>query len=397
MILQEYLNYTSNSEAPESYHIWVFLSMVAGVLGKKTWIKCNYFTVFPNMYVILISLPGVGKKSTAMRIGRQVVEEADVRMKLTYDAITPQALIGELEDSFYLFEQENGKPYGSSPVTAIASELITLLSGGATMVEFLTDIYDSDKMWKYKTKGCGENIIINPCLNIISGVTTVSFCNRIIKDAVAGGFISRSIIIYDNDMRVESPFSLPTAAQMTSRDRVIDRFKDIANLCGETTFDYEAKTYFESWYVEEMTSMAHKTAYLEFHSRKAVHVLKCAMLIAASEVTNIITLEYLKMAIELLRRVEHNMKFVYMSAGANKHGDIFIRILSALQYVDEIDYKDLLALFMRDISQEEFDEQLATLDAVNYITDTLHPGKGSYRIIAITDKGKAMFEKYKDK
>ena len=62
MILKEYLNYTSQSESPESYHIWVFLSMVAAIIGKKTWIKFNYFNTYPNMYVILVSLPGVGKK-----------------------------------------------------------------------------------------------------------------------------------------------------------------------------------------------------------------------------------------------------------------------------------------------------------------------------------------------
>jgi len=395
MIIEEYLKYTKNSEAPESYHIWVFLSMVAAVVGKKAWIRCNYFTVYPNLYVILISLPGVGKKSTAMRIGRQIVEDSESKVTVTFDAITPQALIGDLEDSFYIFNKDNGEKYGSSPVTAIASELITLLSGGATMVEFLTDIYDSDKQWKYKTKNSGENVIINPCLNIISGVTTVCFCNRIIKDAVAGGFISRSILIYDNDTRIESPFALPTAEQMTARDDVVDRFRDISQMCGEVVFDHEAKQYFEKWYMEEMASMSHKTSYLEFHSRKAVHVLKCAMLITISELQTIITVEYLNMAIELLRRVEHNMKFVYMSAGANKHGDIFIRILSALQYVDDIDYVDLLALFMRDVSQEEFDEQLKTLDAVGYVVDKLVVGNGNHRIISITDKGKAMFAKYK--
>ena len=145
MILQEYLNYTKNSESPESYHIWVFLSMVAAVVGKKTWLRCNYFTIYPNMYIILVSLPGVGKKSTAMRIGRQLVEESEAKVRLAYDAITREALIGEMEESLYVHEITETKKYMSSPLTAIASELVTLLSAGPTMVEFLTDIYDSDK------------------------------------------------------------------------------------------------------------------------------------------------------------------------------------------------------------------------------------------------------------
>ena len=148
MILQEYLNYTRESESPESYHIWVFLSMVAAIIGKRAWIRFNYFNTYPNMYVILVSLPG-RKKSTAMRIGRQLVEEAETPARITYDAITREALIGELENCFTIYEIDEKRKYGSSPLTAIASELVILLSGGGPMVEFLTDIYDSDKQWKY--------------------------------------------------------------------------------------------------------------------------------------------------------------------------------------------------------------------------------------------------------
>jgi len=395
MILQEYLHYTQNSESPESYHIWVFLSMIAAIVGKKTWLRCNYFTVYPNMYIILVSLPGVGKKSTAMRIGREVVMESDAKVQITFDAITREALIGEMEASFYIFETPNGKRYGSSPVTAIASELITLLSSGPTMVEFLTDIYDSDKLWRYKTKNKGENAIMNPCLNVISGVTTATFCSRIIKDAVAGGFISRSVIIYDNETRIESPFSLPNEAQLKSRQKVVDRFVEVSQMYGEVIFSKEAKEYFEKWYIEEMQSARHKTAFTEFHSRKHTHVLKTAMLLSLSELTLEISVLCLKAAIELVNRVEHNMKFIYMSAGANRHGDIYIKILSALYIGDTVEYSELLNIFLRDIDEEEFLKQLNTLQSAKYIqivTDmTAKPVK---RVVKITQKGKEMFKAY---
>jgi hypothetical protein len=395
MILQEYLNYTKESESPESYHIWVFLSMVSAIVGKKAWIRFNYFNTYPNMYVILVSLPGVGKKSTAMRIGRQLVEEAETPTKITYDAITREALIGELENSFNLYEISESKKYGSSPLTAIASELVILLSGGGPMVEFLTDIYDSDKQWKYKTKNMGENIIHNPCLNIISGVTTDNFCNRIIKDAVASGFISRSIIVYDNDVKVASPFNLPNGDQLDSREKVIERFREISNLFGEVTFTKEAKERFESWYEAEFNELHRRATNMEFQSRKHIHVVKCAMLLALSELKLVIGIEELNAAIELLRRIESNMRFVYMSAGSNKYSELYLRILSAIKSVGQVDYPSLLQFFMRDVGEEDFLKILGTMQSAKYVEIVTHvKDSKAHRVVKITATGSKIFDRF---
>jgi len=398
MILNEYLNYTKESESPESYHIWVFLSMVAAIIGKRSWVKFNYFNTYPNMYVILVSLPGVGKKSTSMRIGRQLVEEAETNAKITFDAITREALIGELENSYCIHEISETKKYGSSPLTAIASELVILLSGGGPMVEFLTDVYDSDKQWRYKTKNMGENIIHNPCLNIISGVTTDNFCSRIIKDAVSGGFISRSIIVYDNEVKVSSPFTMPGHGQLESRERVIERFRQIAGLFGEMTFTPSAKKLFEEWYIKEFNELHRRSTNMEFQSRKHIHVVKCAMLLAVSEMKLVIDDLELTASIELLRRVESNMKFVYMSAGANKYSDLYLRILSAIKAASEkgvsIEYHELLQFFMKDVDEDEFIKIITTMQSAKYIqmaTTTTVPIK---RTIAITPTGMKIFERY---
>ena len=392
MILEDYLLYNSNSESPEDYHIWVFLSMVASVIGKKAWVKFQYFNVYPNMFVTLVSLPGMGKKSTAMRIGRSMVEEADVGVKFAYDSVTKQALIQDLEQSFEIMQTPNNKEYGSSALTAIASELVTLLADGTPMVDFLTDIYDSDKQWRYKTKNKGENVIVNPCFNLISGATTDRFCSDVIKDAVAGGFISRCVIVFSNQTRLEDMFAEESEEQLEARGRVIDQFREIAKLFGHVTFSKEAKELFNEWREENFKALQRQTATnAEFQSRKHIHIIKCAMLLAVSDLSLIIEEVHIKMAIELLRRVEHNMKFIYMSAGDNKNNGTQFRILNALNFVDSLEYGELLSYFIQDVDKEEFERILATLESSNLIS--IHQNKASVDI-AITPQGKKIFEKY---
>jgi predicted transcriptional regulator len=391
MILEDYLAYTKHSESPESYHIWTFLSMISAVVGKRCWLEFNYFNVFPNMYIILVSLPGVGKKSTAIRIGEKCIVDSEADVAITRDAITPQALILELEAAFTLFDTPAGKKYGSSSLTVFSSELVTLIGGNVAMIEFLTDIYDSGKKWEYKTKGAGKFTINNPCLNVISCVTTDIFCNRISKDAVSGGFISRSLVIYDPQIKVISPFKMPTKDELAARANVVTRFSAIKDMYGEVKFTPEAKTYYEEWYQAEFSKLKKTTQHIEFNSRKHIHVAKTAMLLAISEMTLEIDVYTLKMAIELLKRVEHNMKFIYLSAGASKFSETYLKILSALNAVDHITEEEILAVFMKDLTLDEFTDQVEMLMRVGFITVGID---GDKRILKITPKGQEIFADY---
>lgn len=391
MILEDYLEYTKHSESPESYHVWTYLSMVSAIVGKRCWMEFNYFNVFPNMYIVLVSLPGVGKKSTAIRIGEKCLTDADVNVTITRDAITPQALIIELEEALSIFDTPGGKKYASSSLTVFSSELVTLIGGNVSMIEFLTDIYDSGKIWEYKTKGSGKFTITNPCLNVISCVTTDIFCNRIVKDAVSGGFISRSLMIYDPHIKVISPFAMPSSKELAARERVVERFQSIADIYGEVTFTKEAKDYFEEWYHTEFSKLKKTTQHIEFNSRKHIHVAKAAMLLAISELTLKIDVPILVAAIELLKRVEHNMRFIYLSAGASKFSEIYLKILSALNAVDNITEDEILTVFMKDLTLDEFTEQIEMLVRVGFITVGID---GSRKVLRITPKGKEIFADY---
>jgi len=390
-IFDDYLKYTEFSESPQAYHKWTCLSMISGIVGKKCWVKFNYFTVYPNLYLILVSLPGVGKKSTALRIGEAMVKESTADIAIQRDSLTPQALMIELDESYRMFETPSKKMFGSSSMTVFASELVTLLSGGPGMVEFLTDIYDSGKSFEYKTKGAGKLEIKSPCLNVMGCVTTDIFSNKILQDAVSGGFISRSIVVYANDPKVISPFKMPPQDALDARQKVIDRFSDMKDLYGEVVFTNEARDYFETWYMDEFTPNAAVKNNLEFNSRKHVHVAKCAMLLALSDLTTIISLTHLQSAIDMLNEVEHYMKLIHMSAGAAAHSETLLKILSTINTYGEVDEVDILTLFLGDTSLEEFQEQIELMIRVKYITIVADDDR---RFFKITPKGTELFLNY---
>lgn len=400
MILQDYLDYTQASASPESYHIWVYLSMVSSILGKRAWVRCNYFNVYPNLYVMLTSMPGVGKKSTAMRIGRNTVKAAELEPppRFSNDSQTPQALMNELVESYRVHQTPAGKMYGSSPLTVVASELVSLLFNGPVMVDFLTDIYDSDSRFEYKTKNMGELVIDNPCLNILTGITTDTFKSRIIRDATAGGFLSRSIIVYDTNIRESSAFDLPTAEQEEAHSRVIERFSQLGDVYGEFGFSQEAIKMFKAMEKAEHIALQQPNANAEFKSRKPINTLKAALLLAAAELKQKVDEEDMAAAMMLMDKVEHNYGILRMSMGDHKNAEIHERVLTALGHYGQkqVEMTEVYTAFMGSADQKTIDDAIRMLEMVNYVkitTDTSQ--KPPTQHITLTNLGKSIYDKHK--
>jgi hypothetical protein len=120
------------------------------------------------------------------------------------------------------------------------------------------------------------------------------------------------------------------------------------------------------------------------------------MLLAVSELSLVITEDYLGAAIELLRRVESNMKFVYMSAGANQHAELYLRILSAIKSVEFVEYHELLQFFMKDVDEEDFVKIITTMQSAKYIqqTSSISEKGKPIRKIQITQTGRKLFDRY---
>jgi hypothetical protein len=393
--LQDYLKFTEKTASPESYHVWAFLSMVGTILGKKAWVKFGYFNIYPNLYVVLASPPGIGKKSTAIDISNAIIRDAypdpKTRPSFSNDNQTSQALIGEMEKSVRVWHTENDTLYRHSSLTVIADELVSLLSQGAPMVDFLTTIYSKDKEFEYRTKNKGNNTIINPCLNILAGCTTDTFNSKVMKDATAGGLLSRCDVIYDNKTRSSSMFDTLSPEQEKARERVVERMWKLGDIFGEFTFTEDAKELFKEFEKKEELALKQNTMNAEFRSRKPTKTIKVAMLLAASELTKIIDKRTMEIAIEIMNRVEYNMKFIYMSSGTHKNAQIHFKIMSALGMLGEsISYGQILEHFMGDADEEEIEKAVNVLAKTGFIKlyQAINVSGNSEMMIGLTEKGK---------
>jgi hypothetical protein len=362
--LTAYLAYTAESESPEEYHLWTAISVIAGALRRSVFFDMGYFLMYPNMYVVLVGPPGRCKKSTAMRIGRDILK-ATPGAKFTADSTTREKLIINLTQAH---------KDGSSCMTAHSTEFATMLtSSGMDMVVFLTDIFDCPAVWEHDTKSGGKNTIKGPFLNLL-GATTPDWISRAMPlDTIGVGLTSRIIFIFHDTPREADPIPKLTPAQKALQQLLVTDLIEISTLSGEFRLDDEADKFHTEWYRERVnnpnpTGDPRLAGYFE---RKQTHLIKLAMIVAASKRDGLlISLEDLLDAMKMMESIESRMMKVFSGVGKNPIYADKEAILSAIinAGANGLSMGELLARFNYSLRKDELAEVLDTLVIIGAIT-----------------------------
>jgi hypothetical protein len=355
--LDAYLAYTAESESPEEYHLWTGISVIAGALQRHVFFDMGYFLLYPNMYIVLVGPPGRCKKSTAMRIGRDVLK-AVPSAKFTADSTTREKLIINLSQAL---------KDGASAMTAHSTEFATMLtSSGMDMVVFLTDIFDCPPSWEHDTKAGGKNTIKAPFLNLL-GATTPDWISRAMPlDTIGVGLTSRIIFVHQDTPRVADPIPKLTEAQKALSQILISDLIGIASLSGEYKLSTEADGHYREWYRARLnnpnpTGDPRLAGYFE---RKPMHLLKLAMIVAASR-RDALVIEETDMtgAMDILEKIESKMTRVFSGVGKNPlQADKEAVLIAIIESGPKgMSMGELLGMFNYSLRKDELAEVLDTL------------------------------------
>ena len=147
--LDTYIEYTRNQESPTSFHEWSALCLLSAAVGRNVWIPRIKYTIFPNIFVILVAGSAKCKKSTAIKIGERILKSTTEPPMIFAQRVTTEALINSLEMN---------KVEGQCAGIIIADELSVFMAAGSKesgIIPMLTTLYDSPDEWTYHTVGRG--------------------------------------------------------------------------------------------------------------------------------------------------------------------------------------------------------------------------------------------------
>ena len=370
-----YLEYADESEPPLSYHTWVSISLIAGVLQRRTFFTWGYEIIYPNMYIVLIGPSGKCRKGTAMRMGYEIVK--DVGIKIISEDITREAMIRNMKNSVenYLDPKDKKIRFHSS-LSCFSEELSVFL--GQNDIRFLstlTNWYDSADKWTYETKGSGTDTIQGLCFNLLGATASDWLVSILPQEAIGGGFTSRVIFVVEEEKRKTLPKPIFNSRIHRLMQALKADLETIKTLNGPFVFTPETEELYINWYEEQDinnrkgNSAISDPRFAGYCERRATHLRKLCMIFSVSRGSDMVVLpDDFTRAYNTMVAVEVKMPRVFGGLGMARYSQITEKILTFLsRRRGRVSRSELMLNFYRDMDMETLEIIERTLEAMKVI------------------------------
>lgn len=327
--LKAYVEFAEDGFCPPQFHLWTGLSIIAGALERKVRIDqhLDHDTLmhYPNIYVMLVSHPAVGK-TTAMTRGVDFLErlraEEDRGFKIIPNQATEPALVElmKVRQKFQFNDYEVFQSCGFFYAEEASSSALQNTCGD--FIATLTAFYDCPKVFRKGIKMDKDTTeIYNTCFNLLAG-STFNYLKTLVNEETAlGGFASRCIYVLAKDRKVRTPKWRTARADYQGNKRMsellFEDLKAIHKLVGVFQPTPGLIERWEAWQPEfDKYIIRLQSPRLEaIYARKPVNILKVCMLLSASERSDLVlTEDHWEQALALIEEASKDNPFVISSA-----------------------------------------------------------------------------------
>jgi len=385
--LSGYIEYTKSTEPPLSYHTWIGIAMLASSLQRRVYHAWGSELIYPNMYIVLVGPAGRCRKGTALKLGKDILEKMPIHF--TSECIIREQLIRKMVQSTDSFIDPDTKivKYHSS-MTIVSPELSVFLGkNNPKFMADLTDWYDSGNSWTYETKHQGTDSIQGLCFNILAATAPDWWVEILPEAAIGGGFTSRIIFVVEEEKGKTVAKPIYGQKEIILSKALTEDLERICTLAGEYEFAEDAEDYYISWYEVQDKEMRNgrfpiqDTRFYAYCDRRATHLRKLCMCLAASRSDNlIISVDTIDRALKILEATERKMPKAFGGFGSNKMAGVTEKILRLLVKKKQVSRSKILAEFYLSVDYHDLlliQETLAKMGAIRVIEQP-HTGDAVY-------------------
>jgi len=363
--LRDYVKLSEDTEIPDMFALWCGLCGVSCTLGRRVWLDMGTYTIFPNLFVVLVAGSGRCRKSTAVSQVEGLLRKLNPKPNLIAQRITPEGLIDALQVVHTTDKKQFLKK--TSEGFIVVDELSTFLNRKtyeSGLASLLIPLYDCKASFEYRTKGRGTEAIRDSCLGLL-GASTVDWIRSAIPiDAIGGGLTSRIIFVYVQHPPPPVAITGYSDLKKQIKEKLQRFLEEMSTVSGEMQMEPDAWEYYKTSY-----DTYYKTSpFFEQHtlsgyaSRRHVHMLKLGILFSASEGNSRLILKrHLAGAEELLRQSELHMSRVLALISSTDKGALTEIIFEKIVAREGMDRTTLMRAMSHRLDSNELSGVIETL------------------------------------
>lgn len=366
--------------SPEIYRLWSAITAISAVLERKVWTTGSDGPIYPNLFTVLVGPPGSGK-TNAIRPIRELWSRVTA-LNLAADNVTKAALIDALSRALRTVLNGSTTAYTFSALTVPCSEFgVFFTHHDLEFLSVLNHIYDAPSSYREERRTAGIIEIVKPYLVILAG-TQPDYLNAFLPDAAWGmGFTSRLILIYSGDTPTADLFALNASSSST----LSPQLNKIFECKGEFVWSKNAIDELNAWNNAGCPPAPTHTKLLNYNARRAIHVLKLAMISAVSRSLELhVTVEDVERAKDWLIAAEIPMPDIFRAMGQRSDmqilGDMHFHLYRAWSSValdkrQPLHDRDIYEFLHSRVPSEKIKNLIEVAEKSGYIRRGTYPGE----------------------
>lgn len=339
-----YLEYTSGTEVPAHANRWSAIGMLGAWLGRDVHVKFGSAKLYANQYIMLLGEAG-SKKSTAIKTAKKLLAKAGYE-NFSAEKISKEKFLSELAKQNgagatgglnnildqQLFGEIDDCDYRETWV--VADEFNEFFANN--IFEFcstLGNLWDYEGKYENSVKH-GESVVIpNPYVNILSGNTPTTFSTTFPVESIGQGFFSRILAVHIKASGRK--ITRPKNPSEEETQLVLDRLLEIRNY-----HSGEVEITEDSWNLIDRIYQNWKgipdSRFESYSNRRLTHLLKIALIHAASRLSATIDAIDIKRANTIMDYTEHFMPDAYGEFGTARNSGMTHKIIKELELSKEL-------------------------------------------------------------
>ena len=307
-----FVELTDKLPSPNLFRRWSAISLIAGALERRVWVHTFQSNLYPNLYIVLLSPPGIGKTMLTSKIWslwRMLGEE-----QVAPTSVTKASLIDRLRKAERKIIRPNDVPSIVSyhTIKVASNELnVFLPSYDNEFMAVLTDLYDGHPYEESRRTKDLNFLLPCPQFNLIACTTPSALVKLLPEGAWDQGFLSRTLLVYDPNIQLKSLFD-EDDIDPHLQNKVEQDLKTIGELYGRMTFTKEAAVAIDEWHMKKGPPRPTHPRLQHYCTRRTAHLLKLCMVASASESNSLkITIEHFQRALGWMLELETAMEDIF--------------------------------------------------------------------------------------
>lgn len=281
-LVEQFLDYTEGLNSPDNFRLWGGITAVAASLERRVWVTTGAGPCFPNLYTMLVAIPGIGK-------GQVIDTVADLWregnwVQVSPDSMTKSALLDFIELSKRSLLKDEGKKMVEYSSVAVAAEEfgVFIPAHDTEFLSFLIRIYNNPPHLEEKRRVSKSAELAAPQLNLLCGSQPDFLAHLLPEEAWGMGFMSRMMMIYAAKGPTDWDVFTVRENFEEKRKAMTKALSKLQDLYGEMPVEPSAKEVYRKWRQSGFEPKPDHSKLRHYNSRRPQLILKLAITAAIS-------------------------------------------------------------------------------------------------------------------